>query len=234
MYLTRPFNTISLFPFCLDNDPKTLYLKDTCALGSGVPIDITNSTINTTRKSLDFYWRLRTLTVTLTVQNLFADPEEGQIFTATTELDVRKNYDTDLMEPYQRVCLEGIGYNGFTGGFPFRAGSIDPKAFAIGDEIALHYEYIPLIMPAYGDSGVTEDVFYFGITTLNEDYGFECEETLFLDAIDQTIPITLEGEDDFGPYTLYVKYVAAPATAERVLLIDAVVDEYTYYTIEEE
>ena len=233
MFLTRSFNTLSLFPFCLDGDPKTLYLKDSCEFGSGVPIDITNSTIDTTRKSLDFYWRLRTLTVTLTVNNSNL-PEEYNPFTATTELDVRKDYDSDLTEPYQRACPDGIGYNGFTfGGFPFRAGSGVPKAFAIGDEIALHYESIPLIMPDYGDSGVTEEVYYFGITTLNEDYGFTCQAPLPA-AVDQTIPITFGGEEEFGPYTLYVKHVSADSTAARLQLINAVVDEYTYYTINEE
>lgn len=236
MFLTRPFNNLTLFPFCLDDDPKTLYLRDQCEFGSGTPIDITNSTINTTRKSLDFYWRLRTLTVTVTVQNLFADPEEGQIFTSTTVVDVRKNVESNLMEPYERVCPTGLGYNFTFFGFPNRAGSGPPKAFAIGNEIALHYERIPLITPDYGDSGVTEQVAYFlGMTTLNADYSFSCfngtaQEVAY---VDQTIPIVFGGEEDFGPHTLYVKRVVDTALASRVLLIDAVVDEYTYYTIDE-
>ena len=233
MYESRYFQALPFIPYCVEKNPQTLYRKYfTSDPESGVPFDITNSGIDTTEKTMQFYWLLRTLTITVTLVKIGV---ETTTHTRTTTLEYRRSTLDEpywvTAEPYERVCHSDIGWYDLIDPIEVQLGSI-PRPFELGDEIALHHDGILLKVPDYGDPLTTVfEPYSLALTTHNEDYGYEEPLFPFFIYVDQTIPITFGSEDTIGPFTLYVKWVRDSTASDILQLTEAVVDDFTYYTI---
>lgn len=214
MPISRPFRTLGFLPFCPESNPKT-------AFGKGNPpqqMAITNSSIDTTEKSMRFYWLLERLVVTIQRTGPFGDST-----TATTELFLANapsesnGYTLDsITEPHKRVCLTNILTNseGFT----------DPQvayfiSFLNGQETNIYFE----ATLNGGALNGTDEWGFFGLTTVSEDWGYVFSPTVTY--YDTTIPIT------FDQFTLYAKYVRPDAS----FTFDSItVEDYSFYEIESE
>lgn len=215
MPTSRSFRTLGLFPFCPESNPKT-------AFGKGNPpqqMAITNSSIDTTAKAMRFYWLLERLVVTIQRTGGLL----GDSTTTTTELFLANapsesnGYTLDsITEPYKRVCPTNILTNseGFT----------DPQvayfiSFLNGQETNIYFE----ATLNGGSVAGTDEWAFFGLTTVNEDWGYVFSPTVTY--YDTTIPIT------FDQFTLYAKFIRP----DDSFTFDSItVDDYSFYEIESE
>lgn len=215
---SRKFASLKLLPFCAEDEPKSQFQK----VFESVPsesFDITNSSIDTTRKSLKFYWLLKRLVVTTVRSYTIPETEFTDTVTATTEYTfVRVDDSGGGTEPYQRVCNS----------IPAASPSVDILneymiSFVKGEELCLHLE-VPLYLNR-GLDGITEEVPWFGITTTNDDWGFAFNENVTY--TDQTLPLEFDDGNSIN-FTLYAKYIGA----SDVVFESVTVDEVEFYEIE--
>jgi hypothetical protein len=204
MPISRPFRTLGFLPFCPESNPQTLF-----AIGNPAQeLAVTNSSIDTTEKSMRFYWLLERLVVTIQRTG----PSNSTI--STTELLFTVDYaKKSIAEPYQRVCPASLISNNQSSYL---------ISFSKGAETAIHIE-APLNAGALQD--VTDESGFIGLTTVSEDWGYVFTTDPYVEYVDTTIPIT------FDQFTLYAKYVRPDAS----FTFDSItVDDYSFYEIESE
>jgi hypothetical protein len=179
MPTSKKFTAFGFLPFCVENNPVSLfepYMGESTGFKS---FDINYSSIDTKEKSMRFYWLLERLVVTTSRSS----PQDS--VTVTTELKFEP-------EPYQRVCPTNLISNGQLSHL---------ISFLKDGETAIHIE-APL--NTSGLSDITDEFVFFGLTTTNENWGYVFSPTVTY--YDTTIPITF---DDFTLYAKFIAPPAA-------------------------
>lgn len=199
--MPTPFTSIGEFPFCPTAEPKSSYDPFV-----GAPYDITASSLDTTAKSMRFFWLLESLIVT--IERSYFNGSTTITTTASTEIYFRKNSTSGIIEPEKRVCEPQL-YSDAVG-----VGSY--LTFLSGGATKLHVE-TPLAAGAL--SGLTDIWECFSLTTSVADWGFY-DSVNSINYVDTTIAIDVDG------LTLYGKYVVP----EDLSYFDSItVDDYSFF-----
>lgn len=216
---SRPFTSLKLIPFCPEDEPKSQFRRFVLNAPSE-SFDITNSSLDTTQKSLRFYWLLKKLVVTTVRSYTIPETEFTDTVTATTEYTFERE---DLLsggtKPYQRVCKSQLGP---TNDVDFLEGSY-MISFEKDGELCIHLEAPSALERS--PEGVTENVVFFGITTTDDDWGFVFGEDV--PYTDQTLPLEFDDGNSLN-FTLYAKYIGTSG----VVFESITVDEVEFYEIE--
>lgn len=200
--MANPFTSLRNYPFCPTVEPETEIINDQFIF------PITDSSLNTT-ESIRFYWLLESLTITVERSSVGTIPTIPATGLRTTEINFRKNFSSEISEPYQRTCEQTI----------FGSGAGRHLTLLSEGQTKLHIE-----VPLYGGAinGITDEVVYLALTTVNADWGFTWPVSPFQYYADTTIPIDVDG------LTLYVKYIAD----ENLSTLDSVtVDDFSFFSI---
>ena len=195
-----PFTSLRNYPFC-PTEPESQVFVD-------FVFPITDSSLDAA-ESMRFYWLLESLTVTVERSSVGISPTTPATGSRTTEIYFRKNSTNGISEPYQRTCEQTI----------FGVGSGRHLTLLSGEQTKLHIE-----VPLSGGQieGITDDIAYFALTTVNADWGFTWPYSPFQYYADTTIPIDVDG------LTLYVKYIA---DGNISTLDSATVDDFSFFSI---
>jgi hypothetical protein len=198
-----PFTTLRNFPFCPTAEPKSLYVPF-----NNSEFTITESSLDTTAKSMRFFWLLESLTVT--IQRSYTDFNNTQVTTnATTEIYFRKDSGGAAIEPYKRVCGPQLYSDDVGTGFY--------QTFLNSGATKLHIE-TPLAAGSL--SGLTDTWDFFGLTTVSADWGFY-DSNNQITYVDTTLSIDVDG------LTLYAKYIVP----EDYSNFDSItVDDFSFFT----